>query len=172
VSTGPALGWAKGTRIPPKERSRISSAASRNMEYVKAKDADERRKKLGLTHTAVASLKAGTSSAVDWTLHNKSATNLMYEMGGQSRNTKSGIGVASAKNAQSSVYVDNLPQTVTQHQLELLFSVYGDIKRVKVYGEGMLYALNNMVLLFVYCSCIRVLLALAWHHCAAAYHKI
>jgi RNA recognition motif. (a.k.a. RRM, RBD, or RNP domain) len=147
VSTGPALGWAKGNRIPPKERSRISSAASRNMEYVKAKDADERRKKLGLTHTAVASLKAGTSSAADWTLHSKSATNLMYEMGGQSRNTKSGIGVASAKNAQSSVYLDNLPQTVTQHQLELLFSVYGDIKRVKVYREGMLYALNNMLLM-------------------------
>jgi RNA recognition motif. (a.k.a. RRM, RBD, or RNP domain) len=158
VSTAPALGWAKGNRIPPKERSRISSATSRNMEYVKAKDADERRKRLGLTHTAVANLKAGTSTAADWTLHNKSATNLMYEMGGQSR--KGGLGVASAKNAQSSVYIDNLPQTVTPHQLELLFSVYGDIKRVKVYREGMLcviivYMLGCVYVISVYIGYIR-----------------
>jgi hypothetical protein len=146
VSTAPALGWAKGNRIPPKERSRISSATSRNMEYVKAKDADERRKRLGLTHTAVANLKAGTSTAADWTLHNKSR--------------KGGLGVASAKNAQSSVYIDNLPQTVTPHQLELLFSVYGDIKRVKVYREGMLcviivYMLGCVYVISVYIGYIR-----------------
>ena len=74
LATGPALGWANGQRIPAREKSRISAAAARNLEYVKLKDATERRKRLGLQNAA-ASILSGQTTAADWQDKLKSSSN-------------------------------------------------------------------------------------------------
>jgi len=112
--------------LPPKFRDRLQRAMEKNIDYIRRKDMEERARILGM----------GGDPDDAWSF-GPDQTGKKRGRGGNRKVEQSrlGIGAGRVEAENTSVYVAGLPQSITWAQMDLLFSPFGRVKRIKVYRD-------------------------------------